>query len=248
MEKMLVVVFDTETKAYEGSKALQELDSDGSISVHAEAVVKKNPDGSLTTKETGGDYPIRTAEGTAIGALIGVLAGPIGLGAGALTGALAGYVADLNRAGVNVDYAEEVSGKLTPGKWAVVSDISEEWETPVDTRMTELGGNVSRVPRVSVVAERDEKEEEAMKSEIANLKSEHAVSSQKHKATIQARIDKLNTELRMKMQKAKEHSEQERMETTAKIRALEEKAKKARGDTKARIEARIATLRQKRKK
>lgn len=35
MEKMLVVVFDDESKAYEGSHALKQLDAEGSITIHA---------------------------------------------------------------------------------------------------------------------------------------------------------------------------------------------------------------------
>ncbi len=35
MEKMLVVVFDSESKAYEGTNALSQLDREGSITVHA---------------------------------------------------------------------------------------------------------------------------------------------------------------------------------------------------------------------
>jgi len=247
LEKMLVVVFDDETKAYEGSSALKELDSEGSISIHAETVVKRNPDGSLTTKEVSGDFPIRTAGGTAIGALIGLLGGPIGLGIGAATGALAGYIADLNRAGVDADYVDEVSAKLTPGKWAVVSDISEEWETPVDTKMEALGGSVSRAARKSVETEQDARDEAALKARIAHLKKEQAQSSQREKAKIRAKIDSLDAKLRMKMQKAKERSEQERKETETKVHALEEKAKKAKGDAKAKIQARIASLREKHK-
>jgi len=244
---MLVVVFDDETKAYEGSSALKELDSEGSISIHAETVVKRNPDGSLATKEVSGDFPIRTAGGTAIGALIGLLGGPIGLGIGTATGALAGYIADLSRAGVDANYVDEVSAKLTPGKWAVVSDISEEWETPVDTKMEALGGSVSRTARKSVETEQDAKDEAALKARIAHLKKEQAQSSQKEKAKIRAKIDSLDAKLRMKMQKAKERSEQERKETETKVHALEEKAKKAKGDTKAKIKARIASLRGKHK-
>jgi uncharacterized membrane protein len=244
---MLVAVFDDETKAYEGSEALKELDSEGSVSVHSEAVVKKNPDGSLTTKEISSDFPIRTVGGTAIGALIGVLGGPIGLGLGTATGALAGYMADLHRAGVDADYVDEVTAKLTPGKWAVVSDISEEWETPVDTKMGSLGGSVFRATRESVQKEQDARDEAALKAEMAHLKEEQTKAGQKDKAKIQAKIDGLDAKLRMKIQKAKERSEQERKETETKIKALEEKAKKASGDTKAKIQARIASLREKHK-
>ena len=35
MEKMLAVVFDSESKAYQGSRALAQLDAEGSIAIHA---------------------------------------------------------------------------------------------------------------------------------------------------------------------------------------------------------------------
>ena len=73
MEKMLVVVFDNETKAYEGLRALNQIDSEGNITIHAEAVVGKNNDGALTVKQGDGDFPVRTVSGTAIGSLIGLL-------------------------------------------------------------------------------------------------------------------------------------------------------------------------------
>jgi len=82
MEKMLVVVFDNETKAYEGSRVLSQLDSEGSITIHAEAVISKNADGTVTVKQGEGDFPVRTVSGTAIGSLIGLLGGPAGLESG----------------------------------------------------------------------------------------------------------------------------------------------------------------------
>jgi uncharacterized membrane protein len=51
MDRMLVVVFDNETKAYEGKKALMQLDGEGSISVYAYAVLAKNADGTATVKQ-----------------------------------------------------------------------------------------------------------------------------------------------------------------------------------------------------
>jgi uncharacterized membrane protein len=86
MERMLVVVLNDEAKAYEASRALNQLDREGSITVHAESVITKNTDGTVTVKEADGDFPIRTVGGTAIGSLIGLLGGPAGLAAGALAG------------------------------------------------------------------------------------------------------------------------------------------------------------------
>jgi len=48
MEKMLVAVFEDEVKAYEGARKLSQLDNEGSITVHAESVIKKNTDGTVS--------------------------------------------------------------------------------------------------------------------------------------------------------------------------------------------------------
>jgi uncharacterized membrane protein len=130
MDRMLVVVFENELKAYDGSRALKALDSEGSISVYAEAVIKKNDEGTVTVKQAGDEFPIRTLGGTTIGVLVGLLGGPIGLAVGAVAGTFAGGAWDINRAGVNADFLNDVSAKLTPGKWAIVSEISEDWVTP----------------------------------------------------------------------------------------------------------------------
>ena len=58
MDRMLVVVFDNENKAYEGKKALLQLDSEGSISVYAYAVLAKHADGTATVKQGDDSGPI----------------------------------------------------------------------------------------------------------------------------------------------------------------------------------------------
>jgi uncharacterized membrane protein len=248
MERMLVVVFDDESKAYEASSALTQLDSEGSISVHAKAVVKKNADGTITVKQSGDEFPIRAVGGTAIGALIGLLGGPIGLGIGAAAGAIAGTFWDVDRAGVDAGFLDDVSAKLTPGKWAVVSDISEEWVTPVDTRMDALGGFVYRTTRHDVQHEQNARDAATIKADIAQLKAELAQSRTGNKAKLQAKIDKLQGNLHAKMEQAKLRSEQQEKEAKAKVQALEKKAAEANGKAKATIKARIADIRKKSKK
>jgi len=58
MDRMLVVVFDSEGKAYEGKKALLQLDGEGSISVYAYAVLAKHADGTATVKQGDDSGPI----------------------------------------------------------------------------------------------------------------------------------------------------------------------------------------------
>lgn len=247
MERMLVVVFDNESKAYDGSKALTELDFEGSISVHAQAVIEKDDEGKVTVRQKGDDFPIRTVGGTAIGALIGVLGGPIGSGIGAVAGTFAGSILDMNRAGVNADFLDDVFEKLRPGKWAIVSDVSEEWVTPVNTRMAALGGTVFRITPQDVENEQDARSAAALKADIAQLKAEEAKSRTEQKAKIQSKIDKLNKKLHVKLEQAKQRSEQEQEEVKAKVEALEKKAARAKGEAKANIEARIADIKKKSK-
>jgi len=244
----LVVVFENELKAYDGSRALKALDSEGSISIHAEAVVKKNDDGTITIKQAGDEFPIRTLGGTTIGALIGLLGGPVGLVVGAVAGTFAGGAWDINRAGVNADFLNDVSAKLIAGKWAIVSEISEDWVTPVDTQMEALGGTVFRTARRSVEHEQYSKDVAAIKSDIAQLKAEQAKSRADQKAKLQAKIDNLNKKLQAKLEQAKQTSEQQKNEAKAKVETLEKKAAKAKGEAKAKIEATIADIKEKEKK
>jgi uncharacterized membrane protein len=135
MEKMLIAVFDNESKAYEGSRALAQLDADGSIAVHAQAVIKKNADGTATVKEVDDQYPVGSVAGTAVGSLLGLLEGPVGPAVGASTGLFAGMMGDIYASGVNAQFVDDATAMMTPGKCAVVADVSEEWETPVDRKM-----------------------------------------------------------------------------------------------------------------
>jgi uncharacterized membrane protein len=240
---MLVVIFDDEAKTYEGSHALNQLDDEGSISIHAESVIKRNADGTITIKQSEGEFPIRTVGGTAIGSLIGLLEGPVGLGVGAAAGFLAGSIGDLHVAGVDAEYLDEVATKLTPGKCAVVADVSEEWITPVDTRMEALGGAVFRTAKKSVEDDQRARDVAKLREELDQLKAEHARARGERRAELQARIDELNAKLQAKLDEAKRRSEQIKSETDAKVQALQKKAEKAQGDIKATFDARVKRIR-----
>lgn len=244
MEKMFVVVFDNELKAYDGYRALSELDAEGSISVHAKAVIMKNADGQVILKQEGDEYPIRTVGGTAFGALVGLLGGPIGVGVGAMAGAYTGSILDLDRAGVDTEFLDDAVKKLTPGKWAIVADISEDWETPVDDRMVALSGTVFRATRQSVENEQYERDVAAINTEIAQLEKEEAKAETDQKTKIHLKIDALKRKRTAKLEQAKQRIKQQQDEAKAKIDALKMKATKSRADTKAKIEARIAQIKE----
>ena len=244
MEKMLVAVFDNESKGYEGSRALAQLDADGSIAVHAQAVIKKNSDGTATVKEFNNEFPVGGLAGTTVGSLIGLLEGPVGLAVGATTGLFAGMVRDLFVAGVNADFVDDTAAMLTPGKCAVVADVSEEWETPVDTKMEALGATVIRAPKQAVEQDQRAREAAALREEIDQLKAEHAKARADRKAKLKAKIDKFEADLQRKLDEAKQRSAQMKQETEAKVQALKKKAEKTQGEIKTTLDARVTRIQQ----
>ncbi len=244
MEKMMVIVFGDEKKAYQASHALAELDGEGSIALHAEAVIKKSQQGDLSVIETANDLPVRTVGGTAIGSLIGVLGGPVGFGVGAAIGATAGLIGDLHVAGVDEEFLADVAKSLTPGKFAVVADVSEEWITPVDVRMEALGGVVFRKPKQQFEEEQRAREIAALREEIDQMKAEIKKADADRKAKLQAKLDELTRKLQEKIDQAKQRSGQLKNESDAKVKALVEKTKAADRQTIAAINGRIAEIQQ----
>ena len=224
MDRMLVVVFNSETKAYEGKKALLQLDSEGSISVYGYAVVAKNVDGTASIKQGDDAGPLGTLAGTALGSLIGALFGPVGLAVGATAGLTGGASFDLLNAGVGEDFIDEVSKALTQGKVAVVAEIEEDWTTPVDTRMEAIGGTVYRRALSDVTHQVNQENVAAMKADMAQLKAEHAQARADRKAKLETKINQLDSKIQDQLQKAKEQRQATERKAQAKVEILKSKA------------------------
>jgi uncharacterized membrane protein len=221
---MLVVVFDNETKAYEGKKSLVQLDNEGSISVYGYAVVAKNADGTASIKQGDDTGPLGTLAGTTLGSLIGVLFGPVGLAAGATAGFTGGASFDLVNAGVGEDFIDDVSKALTRGKVAVVAEIEEDWTTPVDTRMEAIGGTVYRRALSDVTHQVHQENVAAMKADMAQLKAEHAQARADRKAKLETKINQLDSKIQAQLQTAKEQRQTAERKAQAKVEILKSKA------------------------
>ena len=152
MHNFIAVVFDSRSKAYKGLHALWELDDFGEVTVLGTAVIHRDDLGQVQvdTKET---HPaLATALGVGVGALLGALAGPAGaaVGAaggaaiGAATGGVIGGAVDLDRVDTRKQALDETRFVLGIGQSAVIADVSEDWTSPIDTRMSSLGGKVYR--------------------------------------------------------------------------------------------------------
>lgn len=227
MDRVLVVVFDQVDKALEARDALRSLDIDDDVvTVYAFAVVKKESDGTCVVNDEYDRQGLRTLLGTSLGSLIGLLGGPTGVVIGSIAGTLTGLTAALDNARVSAEFVDEVSRQLTPGKFALVAALNEDWTRWVDLRMEELGGVVYRYTLSEVRHAEHETDIAAMKADVALLKAEHAESSAERKAKLYERMNKLNTKIQQSSKKAEEQRELAEAQARAKANLL--KAKQAR--------------------
>jgi uncharacterized membrane protein len=150
MERLLVATFDSEDKAYEASKALEDLDRLGEIALNASAVVKRNLHNGTSVVETRVADVLATMGGMIAGGLLGLFGGPVGVVVGATVGFIIGGVVDVQRARVDNYFVTGVLSTLARGQAAVVADIDEDFTDPVDARMHALGGVVARRERTTV--------------------------------------------------------------------------------------------------
>jgi len=224
MDRMLVVVFDTEPKAYEGRKALHQLESDGSITVYAYAVVTKNADGTTAIRQSDEAGPFGGIAGTAVGSLIGLLGGPAGFAVGAVMGLVAGIAVDVNSTRIAQDFLEDVKKELQPNKFAVVAEIQEDWTTSVDTRMEAIGGKVFRRALTEVKHVVNDEEVAAMKADLAQLKAEHAKARADRKAKLEEKINQLDSKIQARLEKNKQRRQAAEAQAQAKVEALKAKA------------------------
>ena len=241
MDKVVAVVFNDEKQAYEGLRAFRDLHREGSITLYSGAVVAKDASGKLSVRE-GGEVPEGTFFGLLTGSLIGILGGPIGVAVGASTGTMIGAAFDLTRAGISEDYLDEVSAYLLPGKAAVITELDEDWQAPIDTRMEALGGHVFRRNWIAVEDAYYEKQVAADREELAALEAELKKASADRKARLEARIEDTRHKLRDKQDQIKARIESVKREGEAKIESLQQQLKTARDEQKQRVEKRLAEV------
>lgn len=243
MNRMIVVVFDNEASAEAATRALRHLDDEGDITLYALGVIAKDLDGTVKVKKTPVSFALGAGTGLAVGGLIGLLGGPLGVVVGAATGSLLGTVRDYWVAGVALDFVEEASNFLQPGKTAVVAEVEEEWATPIDAAMRALGGVVIRRARIDALQAQFDADIVAVKTEIAQLEAEGKHASRTAQQHLVTSLAAAHADLAKTKQSATHKLSVFKQETDARVRAIEVQVGKARGDARSRIEARLERVR-----
>ena len=251
MNKVIFVGFETEQKAYDGARALNDMHTDGTLTLYHDAVVVKEPDGTVAVRRAPDAEPVGTVGGMLIGGLIGLLGGPVGAAVGLSTGTLMGAAFDLTEEGIGRDFVEDAGARLEPGKAAVIAEIDEQWQVPLDTRMEALGGILLRQTPTQIEDAYAERAVQAAERELAALEAErvaHVQTSQAEKARkqaekLQAKIDAAQRKLQAKRSELAAKMEAVNDEGHRKIAVLEAQKATATAESKALLEERLAQVR-----
>jgi len=238
MDKMLVAVFDSETRAFEGSRALRELHDRGSLVTYAVAVIVKHADGLVNTSQAFGQDALGVLHGTATASLIELLGRSVGIADGAASGGIlvSSIIDGLANASVGADFVDEVAHYLTPGKSAVVAEVDEERIMPADIRMETLGGVVFRRVRSEFHDIQIQKDITAFQAEIESLEAELKEATGNAKAKLKQKIEAAHIRLRGAKNWAKCRAGALKREAEAKIILLQERAAHSHGELKTKFE------------
>jgi uncharacterized membrane protein len=252
MNKVIYVGFDTEAKAYEGARALRDMHREGTLTLYNDAVVVKEPNGTVAVREQPEEEPIATVGGMLTGGLIGLLGGPIGAAMGMGTGTLIGAAFDISREGIDHDFVEDVAAHLVaPGKAAVIAEIEESWQVPLDTRMEALGGTLIRKTPTEIEDAYFEREIQASQRDLTTLQAEKLaeVTAKETKksaakaAKLQAKIDAAKRKVAEQERALAAKLQSVTEEGNERIALLEAQRKTAGAESKAVLDRRLAEVR-----
>jgi uncharacterized membrane protein len=240
--KILVSVFETETMAFEGLTALKGLHRDGDITLYASTVIAKDASGTVSVRQAADRGPIGTLVGIVTGGLVGLLGGPAGVAVGAYVGGFGGLMYDLFKSGVSIDFVDEVSASLTPGKAAVIADVDETWVTPIDTRLGALGGTTFRRVPGEVIDDELIRETDAARMEFEQLRAELRQASGEAKSHVEKAIEAQRRKLEALDDRIEETLAQETAAFNARLATLREQEARAQENKRQQIGARKTEL------
>lgn len=238
MNKIIVALFNQETEAAKLLDSLASLHQQGRIRVYGTAVFAKDADGKIQPKQIGGGDNA-TWTGALVGGLLGALAGPVGLLAGVAVGGLGGSLIDLEEAGIDVRFADEVAKVLTPGKVAVLADIQEEWTAPVDEAVAAAGGIIYRRNKADIADSQWQRDVAAYNAELDALEAELKTAAAEDKAKLEQHIADVKKKIADTQNEWSKKIDQAKQDAETKLQTLQSQYEAADAAVKAKIQNRI---------
>jgi hypothetical protein len=246
MNKFLVVVFADAAGAFKGKLELQALHADGTATIYGLGIFQRGTNGTFTTLQQNEQRPLAPGVGALISTLVTLFAGPLqaALDLNQHAGGTLGVGCAL-RAEVSDEFLDLVQRELSPGKAALIAEISEEWVVPLDTRMAAIGGKVVRESRADFIDDLLERRVNAAKAELAQRRAERENTQGEALASkLSANIEHVLEKLRRAADTARARLTESKRELEAKLAALQTQATHTPPGAKQQVLQRILLLRQ----
>ncbi len=194
---LIAVNFTDDDKAYSALVELKKLDSEGVIELREAAVVTRDANGRVITKDSPvTEEGVGTATGGIMGLLIGILGGPLGVLLGGTTGVLVGSLYDLSDAEATDSFVAAFSETVRPGHNTLLAELREPSDNEiVDTVLVSRSGAVLRRNAREVEVELAAAEEAQRKARKEAQKQLREERRQKHKADVDTKIAQLKAKL-----------------------------------------------------
>lgn len=186
---MIQALFDSESEAFKGLKAVQELDLVQDISLGESYVLTKDNEGIVSLRSAKDDAEGYSAVGGGIiGGLVGLLAGPLGFLVGIGAGMVAGAAGETVRADGMSDYLDKVSENIPNGKSVLIAHVWEDWEAPVDTVLQPFSADIRRTNLEDEVFRPAESELNKIHEDIIQAETEYLGADEEHKADANEKV------------------------------------------------------------
>ena len=148
--KFMAAIFEDYERAAQGEQAILSLEREGTLSILGIAIVGRGPAGQLLV--------IKAPNGPsteALTALLSKLSAALSRLPSQAYGVLSNLEGwgDLEDFGVTPNFIQALTTAFQPAKTAVIAEIEEDWITPLDLRIEEIGGQIMRTWRAELEAE-----------------------------------------------------------------------------------------------
>jgi uncharacterized membrane protein len=251
MGKVIMIAFDTEEQAREAQCVLHEMHRKGPITLYNEAIVVRDASGQVAVRQQPKTRPVGTAGGLVAGGLIGLLGGPVGAAVGLGAGALAGAAIDATENDVDNYFVADVGAQLEHGKAALVAEIDEDSEGPLDRRMEAIAGTLLRRKRTLLGDGSFDQLIEVSREELASMEAAQLAAIQTSQAEalgkdtkrLQAKIDAARRKVWDKEEDLEAQLQLVKEEGREKIAVLEAQKAEVSEESQALLERRLADVR-----
>lgn len=193
MEKFVTLVLNSEEQAFKASQEIVGLGKQGEISINELYILTRQENGEVKVLDVKNGKIPYTASGGMIGGLFGILGGPLGVLFGITTGLMAGSIGDLIRISKSKKFIDKASKAIPVGQTAILGNITETWEVPLNTTLKHYGAKIQRVSLNEALAKLAEEEQLRIQHDIQKIEQKINKVDSVEKEKLENELTKLNS-------------------------------------------------------